>query len=527
MHNKTVIIVGGGSAGWMTAATLCKVFPQYNVTLIESPNIPISGVGESTIAGIHEWINLVGIDEHEFMKATDATYKLSIRFETFYKKDDGGFHYPFTKPHLEGTVYGTNDWHYKKMYKPETPNSNYAESYHSIMALVNENKFDKNTDHKLPGYTYGVDSAYHFDATKFGQWLKDNICLPNGVNHVIDDVDITKIHVDHTGQIKNLTTVSGTTFIGDLYIDCTGFKSLLLDKVYKEPFDSYTHMLPNNRAWATRVPYTDKQKQMEPYTNCKALNNGWVWNIPLWNRLGTGYVYSDKYAKPQEALNEFKMHLSAKDVDVNNLEFRDIKMRVGLHERIWVKNVVAIGLSAGFIEPLESNGLYTVHKFLIELMRTLLRSEHTHGVVASRFDIDSFNAVCKKMFKDFANFVSMHYALTQRTDTPYWKACYNRSYDTTMLEDTQNVTVGGKSYAFDRLVGRNLVGLGFPPIASGMGYNPVDRITEGTDTRQGKLSDKQLDELVRRLDSNKDNWAKSVTRCQTMYDYLNSTIYKE
>jgi flavin-dependent dehydrogenase len=524
MLKKKIIIVGGGSAGWMTAATLCKVFPQFHVTLVESPNVPISGVGESTIAGIHEWINLVGINEQDFMKATDATYKLSIRFENFYKKSDGGFHYPFTRPHLDNSVYGTNDWHYKKMHKPETPNSNYAESYHSVMALVNENKFDKNTDNKLPGYTYGIDSAYHFDAVKFGHWLKENICLPAGVEHIVSDVQ--SVRYDNKKGILGLQLDDSIFLTGDLYIDCTGFKSLLLDKTVKEPFDSYRHMLPNNRAWATRIPYTDKQQQMEPYTNCTALGNGWVWNIPLWSRIGTGYVYSDDHATPEQALNEFKMYLSSRDVDVEKLEFKDLQMRVGLHNRLWVKNCVAIGLSAGFIEPLESNGLYTVHKFLVELTRTLLRSQDHKGV-ASRFDIDGYNAVCKKMFKDFANFVSMHYAMTQRTDTPYWNDCYNRQYDPEMLTEQQSITVGGKSYAFDRLVAKNLVGFGFPPIASGMGYNPVDKITEGIEPKSSKLTQKQLDEITKRLDNNKDTWAQAVKHCQTMYDYLNSTVYKE
>lgn len=169
--NKKIVIVGGGSAGWMTATTLVKLFPTMHVTLVESPNIPIAGVGESTIAGINEWMKLVGIEDKDFMKETDATYKLSIKFNNFYKQNDGGFHYPFAYPDTEGCVYGTNDWHYKKLKYPNTPNSDYANCFSSAMALVNENKFDKNTDNKLPSYRYGIDTAYHFDATKFGFFI--------------------------------------------------------------------------------------------------------------------------------------------------------------------------------------------------------------------------------------------------------------------------------------------------------------------------------------------------------------------
>lgn len=523
MMHKKIVIVGGGSAGWMTASTISSVFPNFQVTLIESPNIAISGVGESTIAGINEWLNLINVKDTDFMKATDATYKLSIRFANFYREADGGFHYPFTKPDLEGTVYGTNDWHYKKMHRPETHNSDYAECFHSVMSLVKNNKFSKNTDKKLPNYEYGKDSAYHFDAVKFGLWLKENKC--KNVEHIISEVK--NITTDKDRGVLSLELDNNLSVTGDLFIDCTGFRSLLLDKTLQEPFDSYGYMLPNNRAWATRIPYIDKQAQMVPYTDCTALGHGWVWNIPLWSRAGTGYVYSDKHISSEMALEEFKSHLESKGIITEGLQFKDIKMRVGIHDRIWVKNVVGIGLSAGFIEPLESNGLYTVHKFLVELTRTLLRSQDTPGHIASRFDIDSFNLVCKKMFKDFANFVSMHYAMTQRTDTKYWRDCYDRIYDWEMLDDSINTTIGAKNYAFDRSFGKNLTGNGFPPIASGMGFNPVDRITEGTEPEREKLTKEQLDKICDGLESKKARWNQAVKLYPSMYDYLNSSIYKE
>lgn len=525
MHKK-IVIVGGGSAGWMTAATLCKNFPEIHVTLVESPNIAISGVGESTITGINEWMNLIGVEDKDFMKATDAVYKLSIKFENFYKNNDGGFHYPFSYPYTHGTAYGLNDWHYKKFLYPETPNSDYADSYYSIMALVNENKFDKNTSEVLPNFRYGENTAYHFDATKFGLWLKKNVCLPNNVEHVI--ADVKKVHMDKQGAINGLELENSVILRGDLYIDCTGFRSILLEKTLKEPFESYRYMLPNDSAWATRIPYTNKMEQMEPYTSSTALNNGWVWNIPLWSRIGTGYVYSSDHVTDEEALEEFKKHLSNKGVDTESLEFKNIKMRVGIHERIWVKNCVAIGLSAGFIEPLESNGLYTVHKFLVELCRTLLRSQDIPGVIASQFDIDAYNMTCRKLFKEFAVFVSMHYALTQRQDTKYWKDCFNRTYDPDMLKDNLTITYGAKNFGLDRMLQKSLHPAGgFPCIASGMGYNPVDRITEKLEFPRHKLSKEQIDSMISNLESNKKKWRDAVKYMPTMYDYLNNTIYKE
>ena len=524
--NKKVVIVGGGSAGWMTATTLVKLFPTMHVTLVESPNIPIAGVGESTIAGINEWMKLVGIEDKDFMKETDATYKLSIKFNNFYKQNDGGFHYPFAYPDTEGCVYGTNDWHYKKLKYPNTPNSDYANCFSSAMALVNENKFDKNTDNKLPSYRYGIDTAYHFDATKFGLWLRDNICLPGGVEHITEEVN--NVLYEKGKGVKGLELGSNLVVQGDLYIDCTGFRSLLLDKTLKEPFESFAHMLPNNRAWATRMPYTDKRKQMEPFTDCTAYNNGWVWNIPLWSRIGTGYVYSDKHISPEQSLNEFKMYLSAKhDVDVDALEYRDIKMRIGMHDRIWVENVCAIGLSAGFIEPLESNGLYTVHMFLVALARTLLRSEDKQNHVASRFDIDSFNMITNKMFKDFAGFVAMHYALTQRTDNQYWLDNFNRSYEYDLLDENNPFIHELKLYGVDRMKHMNLTGNGWPDIATGMGYNPIDRISEKIVPTMYELKDHHYDKIIKHLDDRKARWKEIVKHCPTMYDYLNTTIFKD
>jgi hypothetical protein len=281
-----IIIVGGGSAGWMTAATLIKTFPNKDITLIESPNIPIIGVGESTIGGIKFWTKYLEIDDKDFLKHTDGSYKLSIKFTDFGKKGTS-FHYPFGEPHTDGNHAGLNDWWFKKFLNPELDNSDYATCHFPQMALVNNNKIDYNNSQIIP-FDFDKHTAYHFDATKFGLWLKENYCLPRGVKHIKED--ITSIEKDDNG-IKSLNK----KHTADLYIDCTGFKSLLLGETLKEPFESYSDMLPNNSAWATRIPYENKEEELVPYTNCTALGNGWVWNIPLWSRIGTGYVYSDKY----------------------------------------------------------------------------------------------------------------------------------------------------------------------------------------------------------------------------------------
>ena len=409
-----IIILGGGSAGWMTAATLIKTYPNKDITLIESPNTPIVGVGESTLGQINKWLSLLEIKDEEFMPYTDASYKLSIRFENFYKKEDGGFHYPFGRTFEKNLSWGKQNWFVKKYFNKKITNNDYANFINPNMSLVNNNRIFKNKNNELINFDFKNDTAYHFDAIKFGIWLKDNYCIPKGVKHIVED--ITKIKTNTEG------IVSLNKYKADLYFDCTGFKSLLMNKIGAE-FKDYSDLLPNNKAWATRVPYKNKEKQLEPFTNCTAIENGWVWNIPSWERIGTGYVYSDKYVSDKKALEEFKKHLDSKRHDHNNSTFKNIKMRVGRFDKIFYKNVCSIGLAAGFIEPLESNGLLSVHEFLINLLEVLERHDNI-----TQYDKDSFNLKCARFFDKFTDFVAEHYAFSKRDDTQYWKDISNKSF---------------------------------------------------------------------------------------------------
>ena len=181
LKTDNIIILGGGSAGWMTAATMCRIFPEKNITVIESPNTPIIGVGESTLGQINKWLVLLGIKDVDFMPHTDASYKLSIRFEDFYKKGDGGFHYPFGSVVENNLKHGKQNWFIKKYENPNLHNSDYATFINTNMALVNNNTIFKNLNKELPAFNFVSDVAYHFDATKFGLWLRDYYCKPRNV----------------------------------------------------------------------------------------------------------------------------------------------------------------------------------------------------------------------------------------------------------------------------------------------------------------------------------------------------------
>jgi len=518
MKCDKILIVGGGSAGWMTAATLVKAFPDKDITVLESPNVPTISVGESTISKVKQWTKYLGIDDKEFLKHTDGTIKFSIKFTDFNGKDEAPFHYPFGAPAIEGTKLNYNDWWVKKEFNPETPVSDYADSFSSVMALINQSK----GANKFCGFDTDTDSAYQFDAIKFGIWLKDNYCIPRGVKYIQEDVK--DIKQDENG------IVSLNKHKADLYVDCTGFKSMLLGGALKVPFEPIPK-LPNNKAWATKIPYVDKTKEVESFTNCTAIENGWVWNIPLWSRVGAGYVYSDKFVDDKTALKEFKNHLAKVRPGFGKEEhkFMNIKMKCGIHERVFVKNVVAIGLANGFVEPLESNGLFSIHEFLIALVRNLRRGEVT------QWDKDNFTFACKSIYYGFVEFVGLHYALSTRNDTEYWKANNNREWEESLVDLKPKILHGYLKAALHRNVdwefpvdpperaGNN----GLHYIAAGFNWAPQDLPNLIYLTHKSKEEIKELMKpYITKLDERKEMWNKEAEKHSSYHDFILENYYQ-
>jgi hypothetical protein len=531
MKTNKITIIGGGSAGWMTASTLIKSFPDKCITVVESDNVPIVGVGESTLSSIRQWTRLIDLDEHDFFAHTDASYKLSIKFTDFYKKDYGFFFYPFGIPYNEFDRNPFIDWHIKKYFFPETDTKDFVNCLFPSSYLFENNKFSLNHDKKLDHYNPATDLAYHFDAIKFGNWLKERYCKPKGVKHIIGTVN--KILLNDSG-IEKIVLENGLEIKSDLYIDCTGFKSLLLGETLSEPFLSYSDMLPNNKAWATRIPYKNKNQELESFTNCTAISNGWCWNIPLWSRLGTGYVYSDKFIDKEKALEEFKNYLMSNKMvvprtfnDVESFDYKDISMRVGIHEKTFVKNVVAIGLSAGFIEPLESNGLFSVHEFLFKLVDILQRNE------ISQWDRDMYNVSVKDLFDRFAKFVSLHYALSHRTDSEYWRSLNSKSF-TDRYNDPYNQCVIRTDNFYD-LIDRYMEKwchpidrTGIPYISTGMQLFMMNkkRISEIEFNQKVDLS-KDIQQMINKWENKKTQWKEAADQSPSLMDFLQINFYNK
>jgi hypothetical protein len=522
-----VVIVGGGSAGWMSAATFIKAFPDREIVVVESPDYPTVGVGESTLASIKVWTNWLGINEKDFMKSCDAVYKMSIKFNDFYQKADGGFHYPFGSSFTQHTATGLNDWHVRKILNPEIPVQDYARTFFPGVHLAELGRINNNANGEFDNFNFERDVPYHIDATKFGLWLKEKYCIPRGVKLVPQTVLDFKTNED---GIEYLLLDNNEQIAADLFIDCTGFKSLLIEGAMNEPFEDFSSVLPNNRAWATRIKYLNEEEEMVPYTNCTAIDNGWVWNVPSWERIGTGYVYSDKFVSPEDALKEFKEHLKANrshihgyDDYVESLPFKDVKFRVGIHRKSWVKNVVAIGLASGFIEPLEGNGLFSVHEFLLKLIKSLSRG------TANQWDRDAYNVTVYNQFISFQQFVAMHYALSNRDDTKYWKNITNTVFQPRLYEDKVNhPAVRGFQDLAERKMNEQeyLVSTGVHCIATGMQYFPIDKHSlDRLCFSMGKDYYQICRQSFGNMDMLKKKWRGEAEKSPTMYQYLKNTIY--
>jgi len=402
MRFDSITIVGGGTAGWMTASTLIKIFPNKKITLVESPSIPSIGVGESTTQIIRRWLSFLEIEDEEWMSACDATYKYSVKFTNFNPAIS--FHYPFGNPENEIPMH---EWFIYRSLVGEK-SIKFDHIFWKYMDAIEKCKY-------LPEDFTKQNSGFHFNALKFADWLKNNYAIPKGVNHIIGKVE--QVKQTENGFIKFIKLDTNLIIKSDLFFDCTGFNSLLLEKTLKVPFENFGDKLLNTHAYAVQIPYSNKRKELQPYTNCTALSSGWVWNVPVWSRIGTGYNYSENFISHDDALIEFKNHLGdrlPKDANIKNIKFR-----TGISEKVWFKNVIAIGLSGGFIEPLESNGLLSVHEWLMQFVEICQRD------VITTIDIDSFNSKCISFFKYFSDFVALHYALSTRDDSLYWNYITN------------------------------------------------------------------------------------------------------
>ncbi|MFI6165507.1 tryptophan halogenase family protein [Nocardia sp. NPDC051052] len=435
-NRKRVVIVGGGTAGWMTASYLAAAFGErIDLTVVESDQIGTIGVGEATFSDIRHFFEFLRLEESEWMPACNATYKLAVRFEN-WREPGHHFYHPFEQL---GSVDGfpLSDWWLRN---PIT--SRFDKDCFVMASLCDAQRSPRYLDGKLIDQDFvehdlsdtsarstiaeyqgaQIPYAYHFEAHLLAKFLT-KYSTQRGVRHIVDKVE--DVALDAQGWISHVRTAEHGDITGDLFVDCTGFRGVLLNKALGEPFVSYQDTLPNDSAVALQVPLDMDREPLRPCTTATAQDAGWIWTIPLISRVGTGYVYASEYTTPEEAervLREF-VGPAAADVSANH-----IKMRVGRSRRSWVNNCVAVGLASGFVEPLESTGIFFIHQAIEQIVKYF---------PAGRGDDrlrDQYNLSVSRVMDGVREFLCLHYRGAKRADNQYWQDTKTRKIPDELAE---------------------------------------------------------------------------------------------
>lgn len=406
MKIKRIAIVGGGNAGWLSAnhlGTELSRDPDIEITLVESKDIPVIGVGEGTVPLIRNSLQSFGINEVDILLHCDATFKTAIKFSNWmstekYGKDNFYYH-TFDAPYPSG--YDVT--HYWLGNREETYYSKLSAAYY----VAERNRCPKRPD--SPPYKGLVNYAYHFDAAKFTSLLSNNAKKKFGIKHIYETIKHVDLHED--GSVKGFQYESGGYGEFDFYIDCSGFSSLLFGKTLNVPFVDKSDTILTDSALALQVP-TDPQEELFPYTKAVAHDAGWVWDIPLTTRRGTGFVYSSHHMSDDQALSEFSKYHGR---DIGNMNVRKIPMKAGFRKKFWEKNCVTLGLAQGFVEPLEATSLFV--------------TDFCAGMIAKKIPLNTqeiplFAKQCNEnaalIWERIFDFIQLHYCISDRRDTPFW-----------------------------------------------------------------------------------------------------------
>ncbi|OKY26078.1 tryptophan halogenase family protein [Thalassotalea sp. PP2-459] len=430
---NSIVIVGGGTAGWMTAAALSHHFTNKNVsiTLVESSQIGTIGVGEATIPTLRRFYRRLGLSDLDVLKATAATCKLGIEFQDWHKLD-GSFIHPFG---LYGQGTKEVDFHHYWMRQKQTDNASPLADFSLGVQLAKENKFTlPNT--KPESQLEIFDWALHFDAALFAKLMREY--SENNGTTLVDGKIVDVITCEESGVIKQVVLENNTTVEGDLFIDCSGFKGLLIDKALKVGYQDWSEWLFCDRAVAVQSESTSAPSAR---TVSKAHQAGWQWKIPLQHRQGNGHVYASNYIDDQSALDTLLANIDGKLLH----DPRSFTFTPGRREKAWHKNCVAIGLSSGFLEPLESTSIALVETAIEKLIPSLDALNYDSDTV------EQFNQKTVLEYERVRDFLILHYQSTQRTDSPFWRDCQQMKLPETLQEkvDIYKQTGEIKPYPFE------------------------------------------------------------------------------
>lgn len=407
---KRVVIIGGGSAGWLTAAILAARFkPEVvNVVLVESSDIPTIGVGEGTWPTMRTTLESIGISEADFINCCSASFKQGSRFVGWRNgQPDDVYYHPFTAPleSSESNIYGA--------WKSQFPELSFDHACSVQGAVSEQNLAPKQL--ATPEYAGVLSYGYHLDAGKFSELLKAHCINKLGVHHVLGTVRSVDTGAD--GDISGVVTQCNQVIEGDLFVDCSGTGRLLLGKHFGIPFVSCADISVNDRALAVQAPYASDTSPIASTTVVTAQSAGWTWDIGLSSRRGVGYVYSSAHVSDGEAEQTLRHYVgqSLDDATVDDLSVRSIKIQPGYHKEFWHRNCVAVGMAAGFIEPLEASALV-----LVELSVNMIRDELPMTRAGMHIVAKRFNQTFQYRWKRIIEFLKLHYCISERRDTDYW-----------------------------------------------------------------------------------------------------------
>lgn len=412
MGVRRIVIVGGGSAGWLTAGTIAAAHKTeqedgITVTLIESPNVPTIGVGEGTWPTMRNTLRKMGVSETSFIRDCDAAFKQGARFSGWATgAADDAYYHPLVLPQgfLEGNL------------APHWLRDKNGKSFSAAVCPQ-----DSVCDHNLapkqittPEYAGVLNYAYHLNAGKLGGFLRDHCIASLGVRHILDDV--TSINPADNGDIASVSTAHNGDILGDLFIDCSGLRSLLLGEHYGVPFMSCRDRLFIDRALAVQVPYDSEDAPIASQTNSTAQSAGWIWDIGLQTRKGVGHVYSSAHTDEDVATRELDQYLAGMGRSVSEFSVRQIRFDPGHRATFWQNNCVAIGMSAGFLEPLESSALVMIELSAAMIAEQMPVTRDAMHIVARRFN-DKF----RYRWDRIIDFLKLHYVLNRREGPGFWQ----------------------------------------------------------------------------------------------------------
>lgn len=481
--NKKILIVGGGTAAWMAANLMAARWAEqgFDITLMESPDIGIIGVGEGSTPQFKGFMDSLGIEEAEWMPRCNATYKTGISFENWSTKPgfQSYFHpFPAQPDDYTAPAFFHNSFIRRQGIDVEGHPDHFFLATHLAkhqLAPIAQNSFP-----------FEINYGYHFDSSLLGVFLGEK-ARERGVKHI--RATVTDLKLNESGEIDCVLTDAGERISADLYVDCTGFRSLLIQQALNVPFQSFSDNLFNDSAVVMPTPCTDT---IESSTKSTALKNGWAWSIPLTSRVGNGYVYSSRFCSAQDAEAELREHLGLQDSDV---EARHLKMKVGQVRQHWAKNCLAVGLSQGFIEPLEATALHLVQ----ETVQGFIAAYEKGNFGDSQRQ--AFNQDVATRFERVRDYIVAHYRLNSRTDTDYWLANAQNENLSESLRSILQTWISGKNLSDE--LDRQDIDHYYPSISwhcllAGYGIYPTpEQLKEGNEmAQQHKVA--KLQEFIRR-----------------------------